>query len=117
MRNTLPLALMIAIGGAGLLGQSAPAPRKDQGQPPPTFKVEVNYVEIDAVVTDANGGVVTDLTKNDFQGSAGGTPQTNTAFSRGDFPIEGPDPPPFPRGIVVPAGPSNPGAFNGRRFP
>ena len=32
-----------------------------------TFKVEVNYVEIDAVVTDAQGNFVRDLTKDDFQ--------------------------------------------------
>lgn len=116
MRNTLPLALMIAIGGAGLLGQSAPAPRKDQGQPPATFKVEVNYVEIDAVVTDANGGFVTDLTKDDFQVSEGGTPQSITAFSRVDVPIERPDPPLFRQVIVEPDVRSNRDAFNGRVF-
>src|SRR3954470_12433485 len=116
MRNTLPLALMIAIGGAGLLGQSAPAPRRDQGQPPPTFKVEVNYVEIDAVVTDANGGFVTDLTRDDFQVSEGGTPQSITAFSRVDVPIERADPPLFRRAVVEPDVRSNRDAFNGRVF-
>ena len=33
----------------------------------PTFRVEVNYVEIDATVTDAQGNFVRDLTKDDFE--------------------------------------------------
>ena len=66
MRNPLAVALIVAIGGVALLGQSSPPPRQDQAQPPPTFKVEVNYVEIDAVVTDAKGKFVTDLTEGRF---------------------------------------------------
>jgi len=31
-----------------------------------TFQLEVNYVDIDAVVTDERGNPVTDLTKDDF---------------------------------------------------
>jgi VWFA-related protein len=108
--------VMIAIGGAGLLGQSTPAPRQDRAQPPATFKVEVNYVEIDAVVTDANGAFVTDLTKDDFQVSEGGTAQSITAFSRVDVPIERPDPPLFRRVVVEPDVRSNRDAFNGRVF-
>ena len=46
------------------------------GQQPPTFKVEVNYVEIDARVTDAQGTFVDDLTKDDFQIVEDGKPQT-----------------------------------------
>jgi VWFA-related protein len=36
------------------------------GQPPPAFRTSVDYVEVDAVATDARGGVVTGLTRDDF---------------------------------------------------
>jgi VWFA-related protein len=53
-----------------------------------TFRVEVNYVEVDAVVTDAQGRVVTDLTQADFEVLEDGQPQTVTAFSLVNLPIE-----------------------------
>ena len=55
---------------------SRTAPR-DQ-RPPVTFRVEVNYVEIDAIVTDAQGNFVRDLTKDDFQVLEDGKPQDLT---------------------------------------
>jgi VWFA-related protein len=79
-----------------------------------TFKVEVNYVEIDAVVTDAQGKFVTDLTKDDFQITEGGAAQSITAFSRVEVPIERADPPLFRRAVVEPDVRSNRDAFNGR---
>jgi VWFA-related protein len=81
-----------------------------------TFKVEVNYVEIDAVVTDAQGKFVTDLAKEDFQVTEGGAAQSITAFSRVDVPIERADPPLFRRAAVEPDVRSNRDAFNGRVF-
>jgi VWFA-related protein len=79
-----------------------------------TFKVEVNYVEIDAVVTDAQGKFVTDLTKDDFQITEGGAAQSITAFSRVEVPTERADPPLFRRAVVEPDVRSNRDAFNGR---
>ena len=65
MRPTGILAILIGLATLPLHGQSQPpAP---PAQAPPTFKVEVNYVEIDARVTDAQGAFVGDLTRNDFQ--------------------------------------------------
>ncbi|MEN3340399.1 MAG: hypothetical protein V7647_4075 [Acidobacteriota bacterium] len=106
----------MALAGAALGGQSVGPARPEQAQPPATFKVEVNYVEIDAVVTDAQGKFVTDLTKDDFQVSESGTRQSITAFSRVDVPIERPDPPLFRRAVVEPDVRSNRDAFNGRVF-
>ena len=40
-----------------------------------TFRVEVNYVEIDAIVTDAQGNFVRNLTKDDFEVVEEGKPQ------------------------------------------
>lgn len=53
-----------------------------------TFRLEVNYVEVDAVVTDAQGRVVTDLRQADFEVLEDGRPQTVTAFSLVNLPIE-----------------------------
>ncbi len=114
MRNLFLAAAVTAAGGA-LLAQ-APARPGGAAQPPSTFKVEVNYVEIDAVVTDAQGGFVSDLSKDDFQVSEGGVPQAVTAFSRVDVPIEKADPPLFRRAAVEPDVQSNRDAFNGRVF-
>ena len=54
----------------------------------PTFRSGVELVELDAIVTDAQGNVVTDLTANDFEVSEGGRPQTIATFSLVNIPIE-----------------------------
>ena len=50
--------------------------------------MEVNYVEVDAFVTDAQGNVVTDLTTNDFEVFEDGKPQKISSFSLVNIPIE-----------------------------
>ena len=42
---------------AGLSAQQGPAPQPQQA-PPVTFRTEINYVEVDATVTDAKGNPV-----------------------------------------------------------
>jgi VWFA-related protein len=116
MRNILHVAALVLLAAAAAIGQSAPQSAPAGGQPPATFKVEVNYVEIDAVVTDAQGKFVTDLGKDDFQVLDAGAPQPITAFSRVDVPIERADPPLFKRAVVEPDVRSNRDAFNGRVF-
>ena len=66
--------------------QAAPQPPADQ--PPVTFRVEVNYVEVDAVVTDAQGTPVKDLTKDDFELLEDGRRQDVSTFSLVNIPIE-----------------------------
>jgi VWFA-related protein len=82
--------------------------------PPPTFRVEVNYVEIDARVTDPQGHGVPDLTRNEFQIVEDGTPQTITAFTRVDLPLERHDPPVFKTAPIEPDVSSNLREFTGR---
>jgi VWFA-related protein len=60
----------------------------NQGQPPVTFRVEINYVEVDAFVTDAQGNIVSDLTANDFELLEDGKPQKISTFSLVNLPIE-----------------------------
>jgi VWFA-related protein len=64
-----------------------------QTQAPPsvTFQVEVNYVDVDAIVTDENGNFVSGLTREDFEVFEDGKPQKIEMFSYVDLPVEPPD--------------------------
>ena len=85
-------------------------------QPPVTFKVEVNYVEIDAAVTDSNGNFVRGLTRDDFEITEQGKPQAISVFSLVDIPVERPDAPLFAKSTIEPDTRSNRDEFNGRVF-
>jgi VWFA-related protein len=81
--------------------QPAAAQTADQ-QPPITFKVEVNYVEVDAVVTDSAGRFVRGLTREDFEVREQSKPQTISVFSLVDIPVERPDTPYFAKTSIEP---------------
>ncbi len=82
------LRLLLAFGCvAGLSAQQAPAPPVTPQAPPVTFRTEIEYVEVDATVTDADGNPVMDLTEADFEVLEDGKPQAITAFDRVDIPI------------------------------
>lgn len=86
IRVAVVLALLCAVGPAA---QQAPAPPPPAQEPPPvTFRLEVNYVELDAIVTDAQGNPATNLTAGDFEVLEDGRPQQITAFSLVDLPVE-----------------------------
>ena len=53
-----------------------------------TFRVEVNYVEVDAIVTDAQGAPIADLSKDDFELFEDGQRQEVSSFSLINIPIE-----------------------------
>jgi VWFA-related protein len=106
------IAALVAVSvAAGLYAQSQPAP-----QPPVTFKVEINYVEVDAIVTDAQGNFVRDLRKEDFQIVEDGKPQTISIFSMVDIPIERADAPLFASAPIEPDVRSNEQEFDGRVY-
>jgi len=92
MTQRLTVAILVAALGAALAAQQpAPqqtAPQTPIDQPPVTFRVEVNYVEVDAFITDANGKVITDLTAADFDVLEDGKPQKISSFSLVNIPIE-----------------------------
>ena len=114
MRIIASLVLIAAAAQAPAPVQPPAAPQP--AQPPVTFKVEVNYVEIDATVTDAQGAFVRTLTRNDFQVLEDGKPQTLATFSVVDIPIERPDPPLFAKAAIPPDTASNRTPFDGRVF-
>lgn len=112
MRTIIALMLLATLVQQTPLPPQTPPPP----QPPVTFKVEVNYVEIDANVTDAQGNFVRTLTKDDFQLIEDGKPQALTAFSMVDIPMERVDPPLFSKTAIPPDVVSNRTPFEGRVF-
>src|SRR5437762_1605725 len=56
--------------------------------PQPTFKAQVEYVEVDALVVDRTGNFVRGLSKDDFQVLEDGKPQTISTFTLVDIPVE-----------------------------
>jgi VWFA-related protein len=95
---------------AGLAAQQPAAPQRQA----PSFRVEVNYVEIDATVTDAQGNFVRGLTEADFELIEEGEVQKISAFTMVDLPVVRVDPPLFRGTPVEPDVRSNVGEFDGR---
>ena len=108
------VALVAFLIGRALTAGQAPAPAP---QPPgPTFKVKVDYVEVDIVVTDKQGKLVRDLKKEDFQVLEDGKAQSITAFTTVDIPIERADRPLFASSPIEPDVKSNEKPFDGRVY-
>ncbi|HEX7795923.1 MAG TPA: VWA domain-containing protein, partial [Vicinamibacterales bacterium] len=95
---------------------SQQAPASQASQQTPTFKTQVEYVEVDALVTDQQGNFVRDLTKNDFQVFEDGKRQTISTFSLVDIPIERFDRPLFSPTPIERDVQSNERPFDGRVY-
>jgi VWFA-related protein len=84
-------------------GLKAPrGPQAPQGPPPPqvTFRLEADYIEVDAVVTDGKGALVRDLKREDFEVLEDKKPQTIDVFALVDIPLERADRPLYrPAGV------------------
>ena len=94
---------------AQLVSQTRPPDRQ-----PPTFRTEVEYVEVDVQVTDERGAIVKELRKEDFQIFEDGRPQSIAGFAFVEVPIEAVTP--RPAGIVEPDVRSNERPFAGRVY-
>lgn len=122
-RTAAPLILVLLVAGIVVAGIAGALLHAAQGQPaaavsaqPPTFRAQVEYVEVDALVTDAQGRSVHDLTKDDFQVFEDGKRQTITNFAVVDIPIERPDRPLFQPDPIEPDVASNERPFDGRVY-
>lgn len=113
------MALMLLLAGPALVagqapgGQPAAAP---QGPDTPTFRVQVDYVEVDAFVTDQQGRFIRDLKKEDFEVFEDGKRQSVTAFSLVDIPIERAVRPLFTAQPIEPDVTTNARPFDGRIY-
>jgi VWFA-related protein len=94
------VALLLVLLTGGTAAQSPPPGAGSPQSAPPSFRVEVNYVEVDAFVTDAQGRVVADLTADDFELLEDGRPQKVATFSFVNIPIERADRPLFAEGPI-----------------
>ena len=102
MKRQLLCGLVAASVGSVALAQQAPAPSTETAQPPLTFRVEANFVEVDTFVSDATGKPVTDLRASDFQVLEDGKPQMVSAFSFVNMPIARVDRPLFSPTAIEP---------------
>ena len=103
MKRQILCAAIAASAISVVLAQQAPAPPAERGQQPPlTFRVEANFVEVDAFVSDGSGKPVTDLRATDFQVLEDGKPQMVSAFSFVNMPIARPERPLFSAAAIEP---------------
>lgn len=96
MRSRIAIALVLfaAAAAATLVARQSPGPASplsptilDRQAPPVTFRSEVSFVEVDAIVRDKTGNLVRSLGQDDFQILEDGVPQKVTAFTLVDIPI------------------------------
>src|SRR5688572_24640111 len=86
---TTPI-LAVALSAAALSTPALRAQQQPAAPPPVVFRAEINYVEVDATVTDAGGNPVTNLTVDDFELLEDKKAQKINAFSLVSLPIERP---------------------------
>jgi VWFA-related protein len=90
MVRRIPLVSGVLVAGLALLPQARTAGQGQSQTPTPpqlTFRAGTNFVEVDAVVTDAQGNFVRDLTAADFEVLEDGRPVRVDAFSLVDLPV------------------------------
>ena len=113
MRRIVVGLVVAGLAGAGPAAQQPPA----AAEPQVTFKVEINYVEVDAAVFDRQGGFVRDLRREDFQVLEDGVVQDVTAFTQVDIPIERAEPAPLQATAAIePDVVTNARPFDGRVY-
>jgi VWFA-related protein len=105
----------------GAAGQAGPQPgaRAAQGAPqfpPLVFRTEVNYVEVDAFVTDQKGQFVDSLQRGDFEVFEDGKRQELVTFGMVDVPVERADAPLFVKQPIEPDVQTNAKPFDGRIY-
>lgn len=116
LHTSTAIALLVALTLARGTGQQAPPAPQDAQRPGVTFKVDINYVEIDAVVTDAQGRFVRGLTSADFELLEEGAQQTIAGVTLVEVPLTRADPPMYRGTVVEPDTVSNEQEMNGRVF-
>ena len=110
-RRFLLIPTIVALLGPVLVGQQPP---EDQSRV--TFRAEVNFVEVDAIVTDDDGNFVPGLTIDDFEIFEDGEPQDVTNFSQVTIPIEKAEQPLFADAPIEADVQTNAREYDGRLY-
>jgi len=111
LRHFRVALVFVLLGGAIVAGQQQP-----QAPQTPTFRVAVDFVEVDVLVTDSQGNYIRDLKKEDFQVFEDGKPQTLSNFVSIDIPVERGQQPLFTNRPVEADVQSNERPFGGRVY-
>jgi len=102
--------------GQARTSQAGQQTQVDRQMPPVTFKVEINYVEVDAVVVDRQGNFVRDLKRDDFELLEDGEPQKISTYSLVNIPVERAEKPLFVKQPVEPDVQTNARGLDGRIY-
>src|SRR2546423_13057111 len=86
-RTRARIVFFLLLLGAAIETPRAQQPSPEPAQPPVTFRAEVNYIEVDAVVNDAQRKPVQGLTIDDFTVLEDGKPQKVTTFGIVNIPV------------------------------
>jgi VWFA-related protein len=91
----LILVILAVLTAPGVAQTTQPTPRPEQpaGVPPVSYDVDVSLVEVDAVVTDADGKLIRGLQATDFQVFEDGKLQKTDRVSFVEIPIQRADRP------------------------
>ncbi len=111
---TVTLTVLVTVLAVAQTAPTTVAPQREQ--PAVTFKVEINYVEVDAIVTDASGRLVRTLTRDDLEVLEDGRPQAIATFALVDIPIEREERPLFSPTAIEPDVQTNTRGMDGRLF-
>src|SRR6188474_3124951 len=79
--NLARVVPLVVVAGAGLIAATAQQPVQ------PTFRANVNAVQVDIRVVDADGRFVSDLAADEFRVSEDGRSQAVTTFGLVDIPL------------------------------
>jgi VWFA-related protein len=107
-----PAVVLLAAAQAPQAAPPGAAPE----QPAVTFRLEVNYVEVDAAVFDKQGKFVGTLGKDDFEVLEDGVPQEVSSFSLVNIPIERADRPLYAQAKIPADVVTNSRPFDGRLY-
>jgi VWFA-related protein len=120
MDRRLGFGALFVLLASGVLsaGQNPPPQNPPPVAPPqqPTFKVQVDYVEVDVIVTDQEGRFVRDLRQEDFEVFEDGRPQTVTGFGLVEIPVEQGVKPLYASAPIEPDVETNERPFDGRVY-
>ncbi len=81
VRAAFAVVLIFIIGAVALFAQSSPSASQNDQEPADTLKVSVNVVQLFFNVKDKKGGLIPNLTKDQFQIAEDGKPQTIKYFA------------------------------------
>jgi hypothetical protein len=85
--SRITVVLLLVVASPSAQQPASPPPSIAATSQSPTFKLGVNDVDVDVVVTDKQGRAVRGLAQSDFQVFEDGRPQEISAFSAVEIPF------------------------------